>query len=76
MNASFWGLAIFFGGFYEEISPLKRLDFVKSYNTHWTNDNKKPAISNGFFTLLDSIGLFLGAWGRNRTDTLPGNEGF
>ena len=26
----------------------------------WTNDNKKPAISNGFCTLMDCIGLLNG----------------
>ena len=29
--------------------------------------NKKPAISNGFFTLLDLVGLFVGSPARTRT---------
>ena len=33
----------------------------------WINDNKKPAISNGFYALLDYIGFLNGGGGGNRT---------
>jgi hypothetical protein len=36
----------------------------------WTNDSKKPAISNGFLTSLDSIGLYLGGDEGDRTPGL------
>jgi hypothetical protein len=36
----------------------------------WTNDNKKPAISNGFSTSLDFIGLCLGGDEGDRTPGL------
>ena len=34
---------------------------------HWTNSKKKPAISNGFCTSLDCLGLGLGGGGGSRT---------
>ena len=34
---------------------------------HWTNVKKKPAISNGFWTSLDYLGLSLGGGGGSRT---------
>ena len=36
----------------------------------WTNGNKKPAISNGFFTSLDFLGLCLGGDEGDRTPDL------
>ena len=43
------------------LNPIARL---------WTNDNKKPAISNGFFTSLDFLGLCLGGDEGDRTPDL------
>ena len=37
---------------------------------HRTNGNKKPAISNGFFTSLDFLGLCLGGDEGDRTPGL------
>ena len=34
---------------------------------HWTNSKKKPAISNGFCTSFDCVGLGLGGGGGSRT---------
>ena len=36
----------------------------------WTNGNKKPAISNGFFTSLDFLGLCSGGDEGDRTPGL------
>jgi hypothetical protein len=65
-----WGYAILFGGILPKIYPQIPLDLDKHIAQDWTNSNKKPAISNGLFTLLDFVGLVLGGDGGDRTPGL------
>ena len=58
------------GAFYVSISPQTFWMLMNLIACLWTKGNKKPAISNGFFTSLDFLGLCSGGDEGDRTPGL------
>jgi hypothetical protein len=55
------------GAFYGSKGPQKYRILINPIAHHWINGKKKPAISSGFCTSLDFVGLRSGGGGGSRT---------